>query len=141
MNFKKTVLFAIIGLLFSCTSQKTKNMNNQRQWMLISFDKFDKDFLIKNQAELNLSSIPGNKNHYSAFMGCNQLMVSGELKSGKVNLEVTGATMQYCEGNMDLEKKFSIALSTMKKYTIEGHFLTLENENGNKMKFVAADWD
>ena len=143
MNFKKPLFFALFGLLFSisCYSQKTKNKNTQRQWMLISFDKFDKEFLMKNQAELNLIPQENNKNQYAAFMGCNQLMVFGMVKNGNVKLEVTGATMQYCEENMDLERKFSLALSAMKKYKIDGHFLTMEDNKGNKMKFVASDWD
>jgi heat shock protein HslJ len=29
----------------------------------------------------------------------------------------------------------------MSRYKIEGHFLTLSDEKGNTMKFVAADWD
>jgi heat shock protein HslJ len=42
----------------------------------------------------------------------------------------------YESGNA-FQKKFE----TMTKYSIEGHFLTLSDDKGNSMKFVAADWD
>ena len=42
---------------------------------------------------------------------------------------------------MDLETAFAKVLPTMTNYKVEGHYLTLSNAAGKKMKFVAADWD
>jgi heat shock protein HslJ len=49
--------------------------------------------------------------------------------------------MMFCEDKMDLESAFGKALPTMNSYKVEGHYLTLSDENGDEMKFVAADWD
>jgi heat shock protein HslJ len=120
------------------TAQQPIKPKYQRQWMLISFSGFDKNFLMQQKAELNLDN---HQQQYSAIMGCNQMMVTGKVKAKSLQLDVTGATMSYCEGNMDLERKFAAALPTMKRYKIQGHFLTLYNSKGEQMKFVAADWD
>lgn len=144
MSFKKQVFLPLISLflLGACMAKSKNNPQYNRQWMLVQFQNFDKEFLMKNQAELNLTQTPGKGESFSAFMGCNRMMVSGELKGDhKVKLEVTGVTMAYCEGNMALEEKFITELPKMKNYTIEGHFLTLTDDQGNEMKFVAADWD
>ena len=42
---------------------------------------------------------------------------------------------------MKLEEKFGEDLPNMNRYKIEGHFLTFSNADGDKMKFVVADWD
>jgi heat shock protein HslJ len=42
---------------------------------------------------------------------------------------------------MKLEQDFGELLPTMKNYEVKGHFLTLKNDNGQTMKFVAEDWD
>ena len=52
-----------------------------------------------------------------------------------------GSTMMFCEKSMDLEAAFGKELPLMTNYKVEGHFLTLSNASGMKMKFVAADWD
>ncbi len=144
MNFKKTTFLLALSLflVWSCQVKKNTKSHYQRQWMLVSFQDYSKDFLMKNKAELNLSQSDPENPQFSAYMGCNQMMVSGEVKgNSKIKLEVTGVTMQFCEGNMDLERKFIASLPTMSRYKIEGHFLTLSDEKGNTMKFVAADWD
>ncbi|MBS1573173.1 MAG: META domain-containing protein [Bacteroidetes bacterium] len=138
ISYKKLSI-AIFSLFFVgfFYAQKNKTPMYQREWMLISFQDFSKEYLMEQKAELNLS-----QKQFSAFMGCNQLMIQGKFNKNKtLKLEVVGATMSFCEGNMQLEKQFSLALATMKKYKIDGHFLTLYNNKGEKMKFVAADWD
>ncbi len=50
------------------------------------------------------------------------------------------STAKACQ-DMSLETAFQKKIETMTKYSVEGHFLTLSDENGNSMKFVAADWD
>ncbi len=48
--------------------------------------------------------------------------------------------MKACQ-DMNLENSFQKKIETMTKYSVEGHFLTLSDHQGNTMKFVAADWD
>ncbi|RLJ31151.1 heat shock protein HslJ [Chryseobacterium sp. 7] len=119
-----------------------KNPSLQRQWMLVSLDGFSKDQLIANKAEMNLTAnMVDGKIQGSAYMGCNQMSFVTEFKKGgKVKISKGVSTMKACQ-NMELETSFQKKIETMTKYSVEGHFLTLTNENGNSMKFVAADWD
>lgn len=135
-----TVLF--LSLIFNCSTVQVKNPHIQREWMLISFDNFTKNELIKNKAGINLTAPKENgKIRGSAFMGCNNMFFSSEFKSnGKVKISGVGSTMKACQ-NIDLETKFSKSFQNMTKYSVEGHFLTLSDDHGNTMKFVAADWD
>ncbi|MDR6921209.1 MULTISPECIES: META domain-containing protein [Chryseobacterium] len=137
-------LFAVLllGVVINCSSIPEKNPGLQRQWMLISFDKFSKEELMKNKAEVNLTAeMKGGKIHGGAYMGCNNMFFTSEFKNGgKVKISGVGSTMKACQ-NMDLESAFIQKFDKMTKYSVEGHFLTLSDENGNSMKFVAADWD
>lgn len=134
-----TLFFLIISI--NCSSQKMNQDNLKRQWMLVSFKNFEKSFLVKNKAQLDMSSAK-TKDNYSIFMGCNNMFVVANFeKNGTVKFGDMGTTMKYCEGNMKLEKEFSAALANMNSYKIEGHQLTLSDKEGNKMIFVAADWD
>jgi len=74
-------------------------------------------------------------------MGCNQMSFVSEFKKGgKVKISNGVSTMKACQ-DMNLETSFQKKFETMTKYSVEGHFLTLTDDNGNSMKFVAADWD
>lgn len=119
-----------------------KNPALQRQWMLVSFDGFSKEQLIANKAEMNLTaSMVDNKIQGNAYMGCNQMSFVSEFKKGgKVKISNGVSTMKACQ-DMNLETSFQKKIETMTKYSIEGHFLTLSDDHGNTMKFVAADWD
>ncbi|KMQ66498.1 heat-shock protein [Chryseobacterium angstadtii] len=132
----------LLGAVINCSSVPEKNPNIQRQWMLISFGNFSKDALIKNKAEINLTGeMEKGKIKGGAYMGCNNMFFSSEFKKdGKVNISGVGSTMKACE-NMDLETAFIQKFNKMTKYSVEGHFLTLSDDSGNSMKFVAADWD
>ncbi|WP_431611450.1 META domain-containing protein [Chryseobacterium sp. 'Rf worker isolate 10'] len=137
-------LFAVLllGVVLNCSSIPDKNPSLQRQWMLVSLDGFSKDQLIANKAEMNLTAkmIEG-KIQGNAYMGCNQMSFVTEFKKGgKVKISKRVGTMKACQ-SMELETSFQRKIETMTKYSVEGHFLTLTDENGNSMKFVAADWD
>ncbi|ROI01412.1 META domain-containing protein [Chryseobacterium sp. G0240] len=110
--------------------------------MLISLDGFSKDQLIENKAEVNLTSkVTDGKIQGSAYMGCNQMSFTSEFrKGGKVKISNLVSTMKACQ-NMNLETSFQKKFETMTTYSVEGHFLTLSDNHGNTMKFVAADWD
>ncbi|WP_276877369.1 META domain-containing protein [Chryseobacterium joostei] len=137
-------LFAVLflGLALNCSAVPDKNPYLQRQWMMISFGGFSKEELVANKAEVNLTGkMENGKIQGSAFMGCNRMSFTFEFKKdGKVKISQGVSTMKACQ-NMSLEASFQKKLETMTKYTIEGHFLTLSDDNGNSMKFVAADWD
>ncbi len=134
------VLF--LGLVFNCSAVPDKNPSIQRQWMLISFDGYSKDQLIAHKAEINLAGkMEKGKIQGSAYMGCNQMSFSSEFKNdGKVKISQGVSTMKACQ-DMNLEISFQKKFETMTKYSVEGHFLTLSDNQGNTMKFVAADWD
>ncbi|KFF28152.1 META domain-containing protein [Chryseobacterium vrystaatense] len=139
-----TSFFAVLLLaaVVNCSAVPEKNPGLQRQWMLISFDQFSKEELIKNRAEINLTgAIEKGKIRGGAHMGCNSMFFTSEFKSdGNVKISGVGSTLKACQ-NMELETAFGQKFDKMTNYTIEGHFLTLSDNNGNAMKFVAADWD
>ena len=133
-------VFALL-LLATCTTQTKVPENVKRDWMLVEFQNFTKDSMMNNKAHLDLSdqTDPGK---FSASMGCNNMFGSASFDSnGAVKFSGLGSTMMFCDKAMDLEAAFSKDLSTMTNYEVEGHYLTLTNASGNKMKFVAADWD
>ncbi|QOW11051.1 META domain-containing protein [Kaistella flava (ex Peng et al. 2021)] len=134
---------AIFGLLLlaNCTTQTNVSQNVKRDWMLVEFQGFTKDSMMSNKAHLNLSDQkePGK---FSANMGCNNMFGSAVFNAnGTVKFSQIGSTMMFCDKAMDLESTFAKALPTMTSYKIDGHYLTLSNASGKKMKFVAADWD
>ena len=120
----------------------TRNYQIQREWMLVAFGNYSKPDLVKNKAEINLTAkIEDGKIRGGAYMGCNKMFFSSEFKSnGKVEISGLGSTMMACQ-NMKLEDDFSKSFKNMTHYKVEGHFLTLSDDNGNQMKFIAADWD
>ncbi len=145
--YMKKILLSIFAVLFlgivlNCSAISDKNPALQRQWMLISFNGFSKDKLVAHQAEINLSGrMENGKIQGSAYMGCNRMSFTAELKKGgKVKISKGVSTTKACQ-DMELETSFQKLFDTMTHYAVEGHFLTLSDENGNSMKFVAADWD
>lgn len=110
--------------------------------MLVSFAGFSKDQLIAHKAEMNLTGkLDNGKIQGNAYMGCNQMSFTSEFKKdGIVKISQGISTMKACQ-DMNLESSFQKKIETMTKYSVEGHFLTLSDNQGNTMKFVAADWD
>lgn len=142
----KIILMGVLASTFmwGCASQDPNNSiaeELQREWMLVSFQNFPKEKLIDYQAKMNL--IPSeNPNQFSAKMGCNNLFFTSKIINGsKIEFSQVGSTMMFCQDKMDLESAFGKALPSMNFYRIEGHYLTLSDQNGDEMKFVAADWD
>lgn len=132
----------ILGVVLNCSAIPDKNPSLQRQWMLISLDGFSKNQLIAHKAEMNLTAaIVDGKIQGNAYMGCNQMSFISEFKKrGKVKISKGVSTMKACQ-DMDLETSFQKKIETMTRYSVEGHFLTLSDDHGHTMKFVAADWD
>ena len=135
-----TAVFALLFLSI-CTSMLTSKNEVKKEWMLVEFQNFSKEMMTKNKATLDLTGKDA-PSKFTANMGCNNMFGNSTFSSnGTVKFSDVGMTMMYCDKGMDLESAFSKALPMMTKYSIEGHFLTLSDSNGNKMKFVAADWD
>lgn len=139
---KISILFFVVAVLFGCTARKPDYTSLHRQWMLVEFKDYSKEFLAKNKANLDLSATKSPENQYNAFMGCNRLFMTAEFKqAGQVEFSKIGSTMMYCAENMNLEYEFAKYLPAMTHYTIQGHILSLTDGHGNRMKFIAADWD
>lgn len=137
-------LFAIVNLIFfqNCSASKAQNHHYQREWMLISFDNFTKHELIEMKAGINLT---GEKTGIVvgaiAVMGCNKIFFDAEIKNkNRIKISNLGNTEMACQ-NMKLEKAFLEKIKNMNRYNLDGHRLTLSDNKGNEMKFIAADWD
>ena len=135
-------VFFILVLVVNCSAVKPNNQHYQREWMMVSFDGFNKEQLVKNKAEINLTEpIKNGKIRGTAMMGCNRMFFTLEFKSkGKVKISGLGSTLMACQ-EMEIEDKFTKVFEKMTRYEINGHFLSLYDEKGAQMKFVAADWD
>ncbi len=131
--------------MWSCMSQNSTNSskkNLQKEWMLVSFQHFSKEKLTEFQAKMNLVPNVNNTNQYSAKMGCNNMFFTIKTAANnKIEFSQVGSTMMFCQDRMDLESAFGKALPMMNSYKIDGHYLTLTDDKGNEMKFIAADWD
>lgn len=135
-------VFSLVSMINCASVRPLETRQIQRQWMLISMGNFSKEELAKNKAEINLTAtLKEGKIQGTAFMGCNRMFFSTEIKTGnKINISGLGSTLMACE-NMAVETQFSKSFEQMSRYEIDGHFLTLSDDSGNSMKFVAADWD
>ncbi len=131
----------MVFTLKNCATQNINPSEYQRQWMLVEFQNFDKETLIKNKAQLDLSATKSPRNQYRAFAGRNKIFLNADFQSrGKVEFSKIGSTAMGCE-NMNLESAFTKALPTMTKYKIDGNKMTLSDGKGHEMKFIASDWD
>ncbi len=144
---KKTFkLLAVLLTIFSIINCKTKtnepvfekNPNNlKRIWMLVEFQNFKKEDLVKNQTQINLTDLKNT----TAFAGCNQIGFQIEVKENKLLFKDFIATEMFCGDKMKLENEFSKSLNQSFNYFIKGHNLTLLNAKNEKMVFFAQDWD
>lgn len=138
-----TGFLAVFALIFlaNCSSQMTNSENLKKEWMLVEFQDFSKDLMVANKSNVNFTNIKdGGK--FSANMGCNNMFGTATFSgNGMVKFSQMGSTMMFCDKAMDLESAFGKALPTMTQYKIEGHYLTLSNNAGKSIKFVASDWD
>ena len=133
------ILFSIITL--SCNSKKevkeipTQNIN--RVWMLTQFENFEKQFLINAKAQLDLTA----SDNALANMGCNGISFKYNLKSNSQIIFTEGIRTEMACGDMKLEDDFLEILPKISYFIIEGHKLVLTSKDGEKMIFVAQDWD
>lgn len=142
-NVKFLCLSAVLSVFaISCASKTIESNNLEREWMMVSFQNFSKNDLVKAGAKISLTK-ENEKDKWKggAKMGCNSIFFSAELqKNNKIEISDAGSTMMACQ-NMEIETAFLKSISGTKTLKVEGHFLTLTDQQGNEMKFVAADWD
>lgn len=134
-------LFALL-LLANCSTQSKVPENIKRDWMLVEFKDFNRELMVNSKAHFSLIDENGNPGKFSANMGCNNMFGQATFNSiGIVKFSDFGSTMMYCDQSMDLETAFAKDLPKMTQYKVEGHYLTLTAPSGERMKFVASDWD
>jgi heat shock protein HslJ len=142
-TIKYLVIVTILFLVVKCKSKTTETevQTNQdklkRVWMLVEFQNFKKEDLIKYEAQLNLTDL---KNP-SAKMGCNRISLQIETKGNSIKFSNLMSTKMFCENKMDLEAAFINSLSEFNSFSNQGQKLILENSKAEKMVFVAQDWD
>lgn len=140
--FNYFVLIFLCFNLINCATYNNFSNEFHRQWMLVEFKDFSKEELVSHKANIDFSMTKSNPNQYNAYMGCNRIFFITDIKSrGRINFSKISSTMMYCENASKLEELFLKELPKMTHYKIEGHFLTLSNQSGNRMKLIAADWD
>ena len=146
LKMKNSLLIFVMVFAFfvlaNCQSQISTDQNIEREWMLVEFQDFSKDLMVKNKAKLDLSKTTNSDKQFTANMGCNGMFGQAKLKpKGEISFSQIGSTEMFCNENMNLETEFIKVLPTITTYKVEGHRLTLSNKNGAILKFVAADWD
>lgn len=135
--------FLIPFFAMKCQTKINENSYNKnperlkRVWMLIEFQGFDREDLIKKDAQINLTDFKNG----NAKMGCNSIGFA--IKATKLSIKTSNliTTKMHCGENMKLETAFLKIFSTMNRFKIETHRLTLSNSKKQKMVFVAQDWD
>ena len=138
-NLSIIILFSIITL--SCNSKKnieTPTQNINRVWMLVEYKDYKKEYFVEQKAFLDMT----NSESATSKMACNNLSFSYSIKDkSSITFSQGIATRMYCQDNMKLETDFLNEIPSIKNYKVEGHFLTLTSNDGEKMRFVAQDWD
>lgn len=132
-------LFLVFIYIMACNTVKSDatGQSLNRVWMLVEFNAFTKEYLVAKKAYLDLTQ----PDRASSKMGCNQLSFPITVsKESQIAFSNGISTKMYCD-DMKLEDSFSKAITTMTKYSVDNHKLTLTSKNGVKMVFVAEDWD
>lgn len=137
-NLSILILVSIFAL--SCNSKKNANdttsQNIHRVWMLVAFKDYQKEYFIEKKAFLDLT----NSERASSKMGCNSLSFSYKTNKSTIIFSNGISTEMACL-DMKLESEFSNEIEKMSSFSINAHQLTLTSANGEKMVFVAQDWD
>lgn len=111
----------------------------QRVWMLAEWPGYHRERLQAARAQMDWRRLP----QAGAHMGCNQLMfqVTVDPVAARLHIGPVAATRMYCIDYMDLELTFSGAIGSFTRYRLQGNELVLENEQGQSVRWVAADPD
>lgn len=144
MKLPTTYFYLLVFMMISCKTQQNQEVPKQflREWKMINFKSFEKESLINLNAGIQFANPPEKSNSFSANMGCNQIFAKVEfMDNNRIRFSGIETTEKFCENKMRLEKDFVHDLTKMRKYKVEGHFLTLSDGKEIKMRFIASDWD
>ena len=79
------------------------------------------------------------QNQLSGYAGCNQFMGSFTTSGNAVSVGPVAATRRMCEGVMDQENAFLLALENASRYRISGDHMSVTDAQGAvTMRFVAV---
>jgi heat shock protein HslJ len=115
---------------------ETTTQNLNRVWMLIEFKDYKKEYFIQKKAFLDLT----NSERANAKMGCNNLSFYYKTNKNNITYLQGISTEMLCE-DMKLEDSFFKEIPSIKNFKVDGHKLILTSSNGEKMVFIAQDWD
>lgn len=133
----KSSLFFLCFLSVCLGSKQNLDPILARQWMLIQFKDYKKEYLVAKKASITISK----DKSVSIYMGCNNGGGKIEQKGdNKFHFLNTFSTEMACE-DMKLESDMFMTLASVETYKLEGHFLFLFTKSGETIKFIAADWD
>jgi len=137
---KKTSILALIIMSFSCNCKKnvteTPTQNINRIWMLVEFKEYKKEYFVEKKAFLDMT----NSENVSANMGCITQNFSYSIKNNSIKFKEKIRINMKCQ-EMKLDIDFANSIIEMNSFSINAHKLTLTAVNGDKMVFIAQDWD
>mgnify|MGYP000898247186 CR=1 FL=1 len=137
---KKTSILILIIMSFSCNCKKniteTPTQNINRIWMLVEFKEYKKEYFVEKKAFLDMT----NSENVSANMGCITQNFSYSIKNNSIKFKEKIRINMKCQ-EMKLDIDFANSIIEMNSFSINAHKLTLTSNNGEKMVFVAQDWD
>ncbi len=138
-NVKQFLNFFLIFLIFQThnINAQSNNSDLKRVWMLVEFQQFKRTYLVQLKAKMDLT----NLKRPFAKMGCNNIGFQLKVYKTKLKLTKVFRSKMVCDSIMDLENEFCKLLPDYQYYKIAKHQLTLKNAKGNKMVFIAQDWD
>ena len=137
---KKTSILVLIIMSFSCNCKKnvteTPTQNINRIWMLVEFKVYKKEYFVEKKAFLDMT----NSENVSANMGCITQNFSYSIKNNSIKFKEKIRINMKCQ-EMKLDIDFANSIIEMNSFSINAHKLTLTSNNGEKMVFIAQDWD
>ena len=137
---KKTSILVLIIMSFSCNCKKniteTPTQNINRIWMLVEFKEYKKEYFVEKKAFLDMT----NSENVSANMGCITQNFSYSIKNNSIKFKEKIRINMKCQ-EMKLDIDFANSIIEMNSFSINAHKLTLTAVNGDKMVFIAQDWD
>lgn len=137
MNRALNYLVILIYVIACNSVKKPDSENLKRVWMLVSYKDFDKAYLTQKGAFLDLTQ----QENAVSKMGCNNLSFPYKIVSNsEIQFNDGIATKMYCE-DMKLEDEFVKSITQIETFQIDGHQLILNSILGEKIIFVAQDWD
>jgi len=104
--------------------------------MLVEFKEYKKEYFVEKKAFLDMT----NSENVSANMGCITQNFSYSIKNNSIKFEEKIRINMKCQ-EMKLDIDFANSIIEMNSFSINAHKLTLTAVNGDKMVFIAQDWD